>query len=119
VNHDYILVVDDDAAVRDTIVDVLEDAHYPVRVAGDGQEALNILRREDGRPCLVLLDLMMPGMNGWDFAREHSADPALADIPICVVSAVGPTQPIPETAVAVVRKPLHLKQLLEVVRQHC
>jgi CheY-like chemotaxis protein len=58
-------------------------------------------------------------MNGWDFAREHSADPALCDIPICVVTAVGRAQPIPATAVAVVRKPLQLKQLLEVVRQHC
>jgi CheY-like chemotaxis protein len=55
--HDFILVVDDDQAIRDTIVDVLEDAAYQVRVAKDGQEAL------DPRPCLVLLDLMMPGMS--------------------------------------------------------
>lgn len=118
-NHDYILVVDDDAAVRDTVVDVLQDAHYAVRVARDGQEALDILRRENGRPCLVLLDLMMPGMNGWDFAREHAADPTLSDIPICVVTAVGRAQAIPARAVAVVRKPFQLKHLLEVVRQHC
>ncbi len=117
--HDYILVVEDDDAVRDTVVDVLQDAEYSVRVARDGQEALDILRRGSGRPCLVLLDLMMPGMNGWDFAREQAGDPTLADIPICVVTAVGRSQQIPQKAVAVVRKPVQLKRLLEVVRQHC
>ncbi|HVV53051.1 MAG TPA: response regulator, partial [Polyangia bacterium] len=99
--HDYILVVDDDDAVRDTVVDVLQDAEYPVRVARDGQEALDILRRGTGRPCLVLLDLMMPGMNGWDFAREQAGDPALANIPICLVTAVGRAQQIPQKVVAV------------------
>ena len=118
-DHKYILVVDDDDAVRQTVVDVLEDAQFAVRVAHDGQEALDILRQAQDRPCLVLLDLMMPRMNGWDFARAHSHDPALADIPICVVTAAGSAQPIPANAVAVVRKPVQLEQLLDVVRQHC
>jgi CheY-like chemotaxis protein len=116
--HDFILVVDDDQAIRDTIVDVLEDAAYLVRVAKDGQEALDLLRKGP-RPCLALLDLMMPGMNGWDFALEHARDPHLARIPFCVITAAGPGQPVPTGAVAVVRKPLQLKRLLDVVAEYC
>jgi CheY-like chemotaxis protein len=114
--HD-ILVVEDDDAVRDTVVDVLEDAGRAVRVARDGREALDVLRK-GAPPCLVLLDLMMPGMNGWDFARIAAQDPELAVIPICVVTAAPPSRPAPAQAVAVLRKPIDLRQLLEVVRRH-
>lgn len=117
--HDYILVVDDDDAIRDSVVEALEDAAYPVKAAHDGREALSILRRGEGRPCLVLLDLMMPVMDGWTFAREYAQDPTLANVPLCVVTAVGASGPIPADAVAVVRKPFKLKDLLEVVQQHC
>jgi len=117
--HDYILVVDDDDAIRDSVVEALEDASYPVKAAHDGREALDILRAGNGRPCLVLLDLMMPVMDGWAFAREQSLDPALAHLPVCVITAVGTSAPIPSDAVAVVRKPFKLKELLDVVQQHC
>jgi CheY-like chemotaxis protein len=116
--HDYILVVDDDDAIRESVVEALEDASYPVKAAHDGREALNILRRGEGRPCLVLLDLMMPVMDGWAFAQEQAQDPALAGVPVCVITAVGAGRPIPD-AVAVVRKPFRLKDLLDVVQQHC
>lgn len=116
--HDFILVVEDDPAMRDTIVDVLEDANYPVRVAKDGREALDLLRKGE-RPCLVLLDLMMPVMSGWDFAEEHARDPALAKIPYCVITAAGPGQATPDGAAAVMRKPLQLNKLLQVVAEHC
>jgi len=118
-SHDYILVVDDDDAIRDSVVEALEDAAYPVKAAHDGREALSILRQSEDRPCLVLLDLMMPVMDGWAFAREQAQDPRLANVPICVVTAVGTSRPIPADAVAVVRKPFKLKDLLEVVQQHC
>ena len=118
-NHDYILVVDDDDAIRDSVVEALEDAAFPVRAAHNGREALNILRQGDGRPCLVLLDLMMPVMDGWDFASEQAQDPTLANVPFCVITAVGSSRPIPSDAVAVVRKPFKLKDLLDVVQQHC
>jgi CheY-like chemotaxis protein len=117
--HDYILVVDDDDAIRESVVEALEDASYPVKAAHHGREALDILRAGDGRPCLVLLDLMMPVMDGWAFAREQSLDPALAGLPVCVITAVGTSHPIPSDAVAVVRKPFKLKELLDVVQQHC
>jgi CheY-like chemotaxis protein len=116
--HDFILVVDDDPAMRDTIVDVLEDAEYPVRVARDGREALELLQK-GARPCLVLLDLMMPRMNGWDFAQAHAQDPDLSKIPFCIITAVGPGQPMPDGAAAIMRKPLQLDKLLKVVAEHC
>jgi CheY-like chemotaxis protein len=116
--EDYILVVDDDDAVREAVVETLEDESYSVRVARNGREALNLL--QGGlRPCLVLLDLMMPVMNGWEFAREFGQDPGLAEIPICVITAAGPNMPIPPEAIDVVRKPLELDKLLEVVQRHC
>jgi CheY-like chemotaxis protein len=119
VAHDYILVVDDDDAIRESVVEALEDASYPVKAAHDGREALSILRQGEGRPCLVLLDLMMPGMDGWEFAREQSQDPALAGVPVCVITAVGTGRALPSDAVAVVRKPFKLKELLDVVHQYC
>lgn len=116
--HGFILVVDDDDAVRETIVEVLEDARYDVRAARNGREAIDILR-SNSRPCLILLDLMMPVMNGWEFVRETAQDPALSDLPICLVTAVAATQQLPDGPVAVVRKPLELTDLLNVVQQHC
>ena len=116
--HGFILVVDDDDAVRETIVEVLEDARYDVRAARNGREAIDILR-SNSRPCLILLDLMMPVMNGWEFVRETAQDPALSDLPICLVTAVAATQRLPDGPVAVVRKPLELTALLNVVQQHC
>jgi CheY-like chemotaxis protein len=114
----YILVVDDDDAVRDTVVDVLEDANYSVRAARDGCDALNLLRT-GSKPCLVLLDLMMPVMNGWDFAVESAQDPALRGIPICVITAAGSSRQFPEQAVAVLKKPIDLRLLLDIVQKHC
>jgi two-component system chemotaxis response regulator CheY len=113
-----ILVVDDDDAIRETIAEVLELENFVVKVARNGREGLTLIRG-GLRPCLILLDLMMPVMNGWDFARELAGDPALADIPICVLTATGPTEPAPSDVVATIRKPVRLDRLLEVVRQHC
>jgi CheY-like chemotaxis protein len=117
-SHGFILVVDDDDAVRETMVEVLEDARYEVRAARNGREALDILRNSR-LPCLILLDLMMPVMNGWDFVRETAQDPALSGLRICLVTAVAATHPLPEGPVAIVRKPLQLSALLNVVQQHC
>jgi CheY-like chemotaxis protein len=116
--HGYILVVEDDEAIRETVVEVLEDANHVVRIARNGREAMDLLRNGE-RPCLVLLDLMMPVMNGWDFARECAQDPAFAHIPICVITAAGATQPVPPEALAVLRKPVHLDNLLKLVQHHC
>ncbi|PLS79555.1 MAG: response regulator, partial [Chloroflexi bacterium] len=82
-----ILVVDDDSGIREALTDILEDEGYAVRSACDGQAALDLLRQQAEPPALVLLDLMMPRMNGWQFRSEQRRDPALANIPVVVISA--------------------------------
>ena len=81
-----VLIVEDDADVRETLVLVLESEGFEVRAGRDGREALEILRA-GFRPRLILLDLMMPVMNGWEFRAEMKRDPQLASIPVVFVSA--------------------------------
>lgn len=115
--NDPILIVDDDAAIREAMVDFLELEGFSLRVAKNGREALDLLR--DGlRPRLILLDLMMPVMTGWDFARELVADPALPRLPICVMTAARTSKPVAGEVVAVIPKPLPLERLLEVIRRY-
>lgn len=81
-----VLIVDDDYDLRETMRDVLEEEGYRVQTASNGQEALDNLR--DGEsPEVVVLDLMMPVMDGWHFLDELKRDTALADIPVVVMSA--------------------------------
>jgi CheY-like chemotaxis protein len=81
-----VLVVDDDADIRETVSLILEDEGWEVVSAADGAAALTILR--DGKhPDVILLDLMMPVMNGWQFREEQLKDPKLASIPLVVLSA--------------------------------
>jgi CheY-like chemotaxis protein len=83
-----ILVVDDDADIRMTIAQLLEDAGYHALTASDGLEALEILRRERQlRPSLVLLDVMMPNMDGTQFREQQRLDAELREIPVIVFSA--------------------------------
>src|SRR5215213_7431302 len=81
-----ILVVDDDHAIRDSLTELLEDEGYVVARAENGQEALEFLR-SNGAPCLILLDLMMPVMDGYEFMDRTQGDPQLADIPVVVITA--------------------------------
>jgi CheY-like chemotaxis protein len=85
-----VLVVDDDASIREALSDLLGDEGYRVATATNGAEALTLLRPPgELRPCVILLDLMMPVMNGQEFYAEQQRDPALATIPTVVISADG------------------------------
>jgi CheY-like chemotaxis protein len=114
----WILLVDDDYEIREVVSEVLvERGYHPVAVA-DGQQALSCLHDSPTRPCLILLDIMMPGMDGVAFRHHQLTDPDLASIPVVVVSAGTP----PETGfegAAVVRKPLQLHSLLQLVAECC
>jgi CheY-like chemotaxis protein len=115
-----ILVVDDNASVREALVALFEGEGYEARGALDGFEALRLLR--DGfRASLVVLDMLMPEMDGWDFRRAQRRDPALADIPVVVVtSVVNPTLEAQKLhALAGFKKPLDVYALLEVVADNC
>jgi CheY-like chemotaxis protein len=85
-----VVVVDDDEDWRALVVQFLEESGYEAVGFADGHEALAVLRRRDGRPTCVLLDLEMPAMTGWEFRREQLADPRLAPIPVVVASAADP-----------------------------
>jgi CheY-like chemotaxis protein len=87
-DSDTVLVVDDDVAVLDGISELLEDEGYTVVTAVNGRIALDHLRG-GLRPCAILLDLMMPVMDGWDFRQAQINDPDLKDIPVVVITAAG------------------------------
>jgi CheY-like chemotaxis protein len=110
-----VLLVEDDKDIREAVTAVLEAEGYTVLTAGNGQEALEILAR--GRPCVVLLDLMMPVMNGWDFMQEVKRSHRLDDLPVVVVSAYSERKA--EGVRRVLRKPLDVNQLLAAVADYC
>lgn len=115
-----ILVVDDEVSVRAMLIALLEDMQYDVRGAANGRDALARLRNEPGRFRLILLDLMMPFMSGWDVLLSMQSDPALADIPIVMMTAGADVrrQALDLGAVGYVSKPVDLDQLLGIVEQH-
>jgi CheY-like chemotaxis protein len=116
-----VLVVDDDPSIRESLVDLLDEEGYRVETAANGSEALEKLReRAAPRPCLILLDLMMPVMNGQQFYAEQQRDPALASIPTVVVTADdkgGATAG--RLGAPFLAKPVRLDTLLEVIAKHC
>jgi CheY-like chemotaxis protein len=117
-NKKTIFVVDDDQDIRDTLTELLQEEGYSVVRASHGGEALRMLR-EGPRPSLILLDLMMPVMDGWQFRAEQRKDPALASIPVVVISATGKDEKVSTLgAVQFLKKPIRLEQLLEAVAWH-
>lgn len=113
-----ILVVDDDADIQETLRLVLEDEGFVVLLAGNGREALDIL--EGGlRPCVVLVDLMMPIMNGWELIDRIRHSATLSQLTVVVVSAAGESLAVPEGVRETLRKPVRLDRLIEVVSVAC
>lgn len=109
-----VLVVDDDIDIRETLREVIEAEGFGAVTAEDGHAALSLLRA-GLRPSLVVLDLMMPSLNGWDVLHAIRRDPALADLPVAVISAAGGRTP-PPGATHFLRKPIDLDALLDLVR---
>ncbi len=109
-----VLVVDDERDIRQAMAEVLADEGYQVEDAEDGASALAKLRAF--HPSVVLLDLMMPGMNGWEFREAQKTDPELSKIPVIVVSALTPNGGV--EAEEYLQKPFDLEDLLSAVRRH-
>jgi CheY-like chemotaxis protein len=116
-NH-KILVVDDDADIREVLSEVLEESGHQVVTATNGLEALEILRTGLA-PCMVFLDLMMPVMDGYLFMEERRNDPTLALIPVAVITAGRQIDFDRLHGATVVPKPLRLPVLMSVVQKHC
>jgi two-component system chemotaxis response regulator CheY len=110
-----VLVVDDDDALREIVAEAIADAGYVVEQAENGRIALDKMRASS--PCLVLLDLMMPVMDGWEVVAEMDGDPALSSVPVCVVTAQDRLPP-PRNS-CLLKKPVALATLLDTIGQYC
>src|ERR1700689_2093998 len=108
-----ILVVDDDAIVRELVKATLQTKGYEVVTAQDGLEALEILKGKT--PDLIMLDVQMPKMDGYTFIMKKTADPAIAKIPVIVLSAMGKTEPLFKRhgIKAYLLKPINTQDLLD------
>jgi CheY-like chemotaxis protein len=115
-----VLVVEDDESIRESLQQVLELEGYRVLAAANGQEALDVLQtptRPLIRPGLILLDLMMPVMNGWDFLQRVREDRNLATIPVIVVTAYSDWAGS-LNAEGILRKPVEIDSLLAQVERY-
>jgi two-component system response regulator MprA len=115
-----VLLIEDEADLREAFSGIIETEGFSVTRASDGVEAFELLAT-GLRPCLIILDLMMPRMDGVEFRRRQRADPMLADIPVVVVSGV--TDKIERVrqlgVVECLRKPPNLDRLVALVAEHC
>jgi CheY-like chemotaxis protein len=111
-----VLVVDDNFFARESLAVLLRILGFRTAVAGDGAAALDYLRGHPP-PCLIVLDLWMPGMSGREFLQVKAADPALSAIPVFVLSAVADLEAdlLRDAAQWIETKPLRVDRLLEIL----
>ena len=114
-----VLIVEDDEDIRADLAAILSLKGFAVEQAANGLEALERMR--GGLPCVVLLDLMMPEMNGWELRAAMRSDLRMRDVPVVVVSGAGRLEEAAASldAAAVLPKPFELAQLLELVARFC
>jgi CheY-like chemotaxis protein len=116
-----ILVVEDEDDVRESLAAILESEGYSVLEAAHGGEALERLRAADDDVGLILLDMFMPTMNGWAFRDAQVRDPALAAIPVIVITADATAARSARSlgVVEAMTKPLDFDRLLALIGRHC
>jgi two-component system response regulator MprA len=117
----YVLVVDDDSDILASIGMVLESVGQPASYATDGADALRLLRANARLPCVILLDVMMPGMNGLEFRAEQAKDPRLAGIPVVILSGDANIAAKAKSSGAAgwLQKPVDLELLLDTIDRYC
>ncbi|MDP9317186.1 MAG: response regulator [Chloroflexota bacterium] len=117
----HVLVVDDERSIRDVFAEILEDEGFPVVCVTNGQEALQYLTHQARLPCLILLDLNMPVMSGWDFRLAQLADPQLSTVPVVAVSAGATVEQQAKNlkANAYLAKPVAYDALVSTVVRYC
>jgi CheY-like chemotaxis protein len=111
--------VEDDKAIREVITDLLEMSGYSVETANNGKDALNQLASVKILPELILLDLMMPVMDGFEFRKQQTKDHRISEIPVLVMSADGHVTDKQEriSAQGYLRKPLDVDHFLETIER--
>jgi len=112
-----VAVVDDDTDLRETLGELLAEEGYQPRLFDNGRAALEFLRG-GGSPDLILLDLMMPEMNGWQFREAQLGDERLRAIPVVVMTASRGLEGAPIAAQEILYKPVGLGQLIEAVARN-
>ncbi|HJZ85148.1 MAG TPA: response regulator [Polyangia bacterium] len=118
------MLVEDDANIRDALGQLLRVEGYSVLAASNGREGLDLLARLPERPSLILLDLMMPHVDGWEFLELLGRNRTMAGIPVIVVSAyinrakLLSAATLGEKPICFLKKPLDFKRLLEMVRRY-
>jgi CheY-like chemotaxis protein len=117
----HVLIVEDDQFILESLQELLADEGYRVSTAANGQLALDELRRMDPLPDLILLDLMMPVLDGVGFRRAQLADTRLAAIPVVLLSADGQIES-KKAGLGLehaVKKPVDIETIFEIVRRFC
>jgi CheY-like chemotaxis protein len=117
-SHSLVLLVEDDSDTRALVRQILEQHGYEVVEARHGREALDKLD-VIGHPCLILLDLMMPVMNGEEMLAVLRATDSAKSIPVVIVSAYDARARALSGTSGVIKKPMNLASLMSVVRRHC
>jgi len=113
-----ILLVEDDRDIREAMQQLLEFEGYSVQTAANGREGLDRLHSTD-QPCLILLDLMMPVMNGWEMKESLEKDERLSQIPVVIVTAAGLDKAKTIRSSGILTKPVEVETLLNTVQSHC
>lgn len=115
-----VLVIEDEPDIREGLAELLSDEGYQVRTAANGYEALDMLRREVPRPALILLDLMMPIMNGvkfLEYLRVQRED--LTGIPVVVLTAAKNAELRDGAAAGRINKPIDIEELFTYLKKYC
>ena len=118
VRHCPVLIVEDDEDLREMMAQLLTLEGFQTATVANGREALEYLHQAS-KPDVILLDLMMPVMDGWEFRRQQQADPAIAPVPVIVLSALDQGRASNLEATAFLKKPLDFDRLLTLVRAYC
>ena len=118
--HQNIFIIEDDADLRETMKELLELEGFSVVTAENGREGIELLER-NGKPCLILLDMMMPVMNGWEFLETMQRDQQalLAQIRVAVVSAAAEMADLQQYGCSVLSKPVNVDRLFALAHAAC
>lgn len=117
--NNKILLIEDDDSIREITQELLESEGYVVATAANGKTALEQLKSMDTLPCLILLDLMMPVMDGWQFMEQKRMDTKLNAIPVVAFSALEERKISAARTDDVIRKPINPDVMIKVIKKYC